>query len=57
MITYFKTINETDKPYHIDIDRAIDRIRDGSSKDLIGKVRLEETKDDRHQLQKKLHAI
>ena len=40
MITYFKTINDTDKPYHIDIDRAIDRIRDGSSKDLIGKVRL-----------------
>ena len=37
MITYFKTINDTDKPYHIDIYRAIDRIRDGSSKDLIGR--------------------
>lgn len=57
MITYFKTINETDKPYHIDIDRAIDRIRDGSSKELIGKVRLEVDKGGRNQLKKQLPAI
>ena len=57
MITYFKTINETDKPYHIDIDRAICRIRDGSSKDLIGKVRLEGDKDSRNKLKKQLPAI
>ena len=57
MITYFKTINETDKPYHIDIDRAIDRIRDGSSKELIGKVRLEGDKDSRNKLKKQLPAI
>ena len=57
MITYFKTINDTDKPYHIDIYRAIDRIRDGSSKDLIGKVRLEGDKDGRNSLKKLLPAI
>jgi len=33
MITYFKSINETDKPYHVDVLVALDRIRDGVSKD------------------------
>tara|TARA_R100001510_G_C7654188_1_gene212810 strand:- start:34 stop:2388 length:2355 start_codon:yes stop_codon:yes gene_type:complete len=57
MITYFKTINDTDKPYHIDIDRAIDRIRNGSSRDLIEQIRLEKEKDSRNELKKQLPAI
>lgn len=57
MITYFKTINDTDSPFHIDIYKAIDRIRSGASKELIGKVRLDEDKDSRNNLKKRLPAI
>ena len=57
MITYFKTINDTDTPYHLDISKAIDRIRNGASKDLISQARLEKDKDSRNKLKKKLPAI
>ena len=57
MITYFKTIHDTDTPYHLDISKAIDRIRNGASKDLISQARLEKDKDSRNKLKKKLPAI
>ena len=54
MITYFKTINDTDKPYHIDISRALDRIKDGASKDIIDQARKEGDKDSRRNKIKKM---
>ena len=38
MITYFKSINDTDKPFYVDIDVAIDRIKFGKSKDIVKKI-------------------
>jgi len=57
MITYFKTINDTDKPYHIDISRALDRIKEGASKDIIDQARKEGDKDSRNKIKKMLPAI
>ena len=39
MITYFKSLSETDKPYYIDISKALERIRIGKSKDLCDRIR------------------
>jgi predicted RNA-binding protein associated with RNAse of E/G family len=30
MITYFKSINDTNTPYHVDVSEAIKRIKNGS---------------------------
>ena len=57
MITYFQTINDTDKPYHLDISRALDRIKDGASKEIIDQARKERDKDSRNKIKKKLPAI
>lgn len=57
MITYFKTINDTNTPYYVDVSLAIDRIRKGASKPLIDDVRSEKTKDARNLKKKKLPAI
>lgn len=57
MITYFKSINETDKPYHVDVLVALDRIRDGVSKDLVEMIRSAEDKEQRNNLKKGLPSI
>jgi hypothetical protein len=59
MITYFKSINyeHVSVPFLKDIDTAIDRIREGNSKDIIEQVREEKDKTARNLLKKKLPAI
>jgi len=57
MITYFKSINETDKPYHVDVLVALDRIRDGVSRDLVELIRSAEDKEQRNNLKKGLPSI
>jgi len=57
MITYFKSINDTDKPFYVDIDVAIDRIKFGKSKDIVKKIRSADTKEERNNIKKLLPAI
>jgi len=57
MITYFKTINETSTPFHVDVSVAIDRIKNGKSKELVEDVRKETEKGARNEKKKKLPAI
>ena len=57
MITYFKTINETSTPFHVDVSIAIDRIKNGKSKELVEDVRKEIDKSARNEKKKKLPAI
>ena len=40
MITIFKNFQEVDKPYHIPLEGAIKRIREGNSRTLVDMIRL-----------------
>ena len=57
MITYFKSINDTSSPYHVDVTVAISRIRDGKSMHLVTDVRSETDKNKRNEKKKLLPAI
>lgn len=57
MVTIFKNINETGKPYYISVKKALDRIRGGQSKELLDKVRSTEAKDVRNELKKGLPSV
>lgn len=57
MITIFKNINETDKPYYISVSNALARIKDGKSKDLLDKIRTIEDKEKRNEMKKKLPSV
>ena len=57
MITYFRSINDTSEPFYKDVSMAIDRIRNGSSKDKVMDVRNSSNKEERNEKKKKLPAI
>jgi hypothetical protein len=57
MITYFKSINDTNTPYYRDLDIAIDRIKSGASKGIVDMVRSEIDKEKRNTIKKTLPAI
>lgn len=38
-VTIFKELFKTDVPYHVDISKIIDRIKNGTSKDIISEIR------------------
>jgi len=57
MITIFKNIRETKTPFHRDVEHILDRIKDGSSKELVKKIRKEQRKPERNELKKMLPAI
>lgn len=58
MITIFKNLNETTSPYYISVDSAIDRIRNGKSKDLCEQIRKPDLdKSQRNEIKKKLPAV
>ena len=57
MITIFKNIRETKTPFHRDVKHILDRIKDGSSKELVKKIRKEQRKPERNELKKMLPAI
>ncbi len=57
MITIFKSIKDTDAPFFREVDVIFNRIRNGSSKDLVLRIRNEKDKTDRNELKKQLPAI
>lgn len=56
-VTIFKNIRETSTPFHRDCLVLLDRIRKGSSKDLVKKIRAEKRKHERNELKKLLPAV
>jgi len=56
-ITIFRNIHEVTTPFYISVQKALDRIKDGSSKDLVKKIRGEKNKKDRNELKKGLPSI
>jgi hypothetical protein len=55
--TIFQSIKDTSTPFHRNVSLILDRIRSGSSKDLIKRIRAEKNKQDRNDLKKLLPAI
>ncbi len=56
-VTIFQNIKETATPFHRDVHAILERIKDGTSKDLVKKIRAEKNKHDRNELKKLLPAI
>jgi hypothetical protein len=56
-ITIFRNIKETDAPFHRPIEAILERIKDGASKELVKRIRLEQKKQERNELKKQLPAI
>ena len=52
-ITIFKNIRETETPFYRPIDTILERIKDGSSKDLVKRIRKEKDKSERNDIKKK----
>jgi hypothetical protein len=60
MITLFRNISETDKPYYISVDKALERIRTGKSRELCERIRMYPGPDNKHkrnEIKKLLPAI
>ena len=56
-ITIFKDIKETSQPFYRDVAVVLKRIGDGSSKELVKKIRQEKDKHKRNKLKSSLPAI
>jgi len=56
-ITIFKDIRSTSTPFYRHIDVVLDRIRNGSSRELIESIQQEQDKSTRNELKKSLPAI
>lgn len=56
-ITIFKNIKETNTPFYKDINYILDRVKNGTSKDLVKRIRLETKKSERNELKKQLPAV
>lgn len=56
-ITIFKNIRDTDTPFFRPVHAILERIKDGATKELIKKIRLEKDKSDRNEIKKQLPAI
>jgi hypothetical protein len=56
-VTIFQNIKETSMPFHRNIGLILERIKSGSSKDLVKKIRAEKRKPERQELKKQLPAI
>jgi hypothetical protein len=56
-ITLFKNIRETSTPFYRPIDVVLKRIKEGASKELVKKIRLEKDKSHRNEIKKDLPAI
>ena len=57
IVTIFRNIRETETPFHRSVKRVLDRIKDGSSKDLVLRIRKETDKTNRNELKKELPAV
>jgi len=58
-ITIFKSIKDTDTPFHRDVRIILNRIKEGSetTRDLVKRIRSEKNKPERQELKKLLPAI
>ena len=56
-VTIFKNIKETATPFYREVGLVLERIKDGSSKDLVKSIRQEKDKPQRNELKKLLPAI
>lgn len=56
-VTIFKNIKETSTPFHREVSKILDRIREGSSKDVVKRIRQEKNKNERNDIKKLLPAI
>ena len=56
-VTIFKNIKETATPFYREVEVVLQRIKDGSSKELVKSIRLEKDKSKRNELKKLLPAI
>jgi len=57
IVTIFKSIKDTATPFHRDVMKVLDRIKDGKSKELVKGIRKESKKSERNELKKQLPAI
>jgi len=56
-VTIFQNIRETSTPFFRDVNDILERIKDGATKDLVNKIRLEKRKAEKNELKKSLPAI
>jgi len=56
-VTIFKSIRDTDTPFFRDVNRILERIKEGATKDIVKKIRAEKRKPERNELKKQLPAI
>ena len=56
-VTIFKNIKETATPFYREVEVVLQRIKEGSSKELVKGIRLEKDKSQRNELKKLLPAI
>ena len=56
-VTIFKNIKETSTPFYREVGVVLERIKDGSSKELVKSIRDERDKPKRNELKKLLPAV
>lgn len=56
-VTIFKNIKDTDAPFYRDVRVILERIREGATKELVKRIRIEKDKGERNELKKQLPAI
>ena len=56
-ITIFKNIKETSTPFYREVGLVLNRIKEGASKELVKKIRLEKDKGARNEIKKNLPAL
>lgn len=57
IVTIFQNIRETETPFHRSVKCVLDRIKSGSSKELVQRIRKETDKANRNELKKELPAV
>jgi hypothetical protein len=57
IVTIFKNIKETEAPFHKDVLLILERVKNGSSAELVKSIRTEKDKSKRNDLKKMLPAI
>lgn len=56
-VTIFKNITDTINPHYISIDKIVERIKEGNSRELVNKIRACWTKEERNKFKKDLPSI
>jgi len=56
-VTIFQNIKDTNAPFYRDVHQILERIKDGTTKELVKKIRTEKEKTERNKLKQLLPAI